>query len=173
MASRLTALEPQKSRNLVREAFEVLNYNQQLVQFADSKAATLILINSLFVAAAGAAEVPGEWGRILQILYVVTAGAAIFFCLSVVVTRAEPTGQTARSDLIFFDEILKRRNAGHYAAEFRQTPEEVHADDLMRRIYVVASIAKRKFAAYTVAQNVTALAGVLWLASTLWNLLTR
>ncbi len=38
----------------IRDAFEILHYNQSLVQFADTKANTLIVINSIALASASA-----------------------------------------------------------------------------------------------------------------------
>jgi len=35
----------------IEVAFSILNYNQNLIQFADSKANALLLINSIFLAA--------------------------------------------------------------------------------------------------------------------------
>lgn len=163
--SQVTALTGREAagRELSREAYEVLDYNQQLVQFADSKAGTLIVINSLFVAAMGATQAAGSEMQILRGLTVVAAAVAVVLCLTVVMTRAEEPPNVKRHDLIFFDDILKRPSAAHYAAEFLRTPESVHLDDLLRRTYVLAGIAKRKFGAYSTAQTMTAVSGVLWL----------
>lgn len=163
--SQLTSLESRPhGRNLSREAYEVLNYNQQLVQFADSKAGTLIVINSLFVAATGAsgdASLPAAM-ETLRALTVLASAAAVVLCLMVVMTRPSPSAH-ARADLVYFGDILKRPNAGHFAAEFLHTAEGVHVDDLLHRTYVVAGIAQRKFQAYGSAQVATAVSGVLWL----------
>lgn len=164
--SQVTALAGRESspRELSREAYEVLDYNQQLVQFADSKAGTLIVINSLFVAAMGATQAQaGSEMQILRGLTVVAAAVAVVLCLTVVMTRPEEPPNVKRHDLIFFDDILTRPSAAHYAAEFQRTPESVHLDDLLRRTYVLAGIAKRKFGAYSTAQTMTAVSGVLWL----------
>lgn len=163
--SQVTALGAKDStRKVGREAYEALTYNQQLVQFADSKAGTLIVINSLFVAAMGASTpTQGSELEILRGLTVVAAAVAVVLCLTVVMTRAEDPTPGKHSDLIFFDDILKRPNAAQYAAEFLRTPEHVYTDDLLKRTYVVAAIAKRKFAAYSSAQTLTAVSGVLWL----------
>lgn len=157
-------------RNLAREAYEVLNYNQQLVQFADSKAGTLIVINSLFVAAAGASGAPASGPmEALRALYVIASAVAVVLCLAVVMSRHEDDG--GRSDLIFFGDILKRPNAGHYASEFVRTPGDVYLDDMLRRSYVVAGIARRKFQSFGLAQSLTAVSGVLWLLANVINVL--
>ena len=153
-----------QGRNLAREASEVLNYNQQLIQFADSKAGTLILINSLFVAAMGAVPLsPGSAVlEVLRPLTVLASAAAVVLCLAVVMSRQEAQPKS-RADLVFYADILKRPNAGHYASEFVRTPAEVHVDDLLHRTYVLAGIAQRKFSTYGWAQAATALSGTLWL----------
>ncbi len=151
-----------QGRDLAREASEVLNYNQQLVQFADSKAGTLILINSLFVAAMGAGSPSGANLEVLRVLTVLASALAVVLCLVVVMSRQEDPPQ-ARADLVFFADILKRPNAGHYASEFVRTPADVHVDDLLHRTYVLARIAQRKFQAYGWAQRATALSGSMWL----------
>ena len=151
-------------RNLAREAYEILNYNQQLIQFADSKAGTLIVINSLFVAAMGAGSGrPGNTAlEVLGAVVVLASALAVVLCLAVVMTRTE-ANLSSRADLVFFADILTRPNAAYYASEFLRTPEDVHVDDLLRRTYVLAGIAQRKFRAYGSAQLATALSGVLWL----------
>ncbi len=151
-----------QARDLGREACEVLNYNQQLIQFADSKAGTLILINSLFVAAMGAGSAAASSLDILRVLTVLVSAMAVVLCLVVVMSRQEDQPQS-RADLVFFADILKRPNAGHYASEFVRTPSEVFVDDLLHRTYVLARIAQRKFQAYGWAQRATALSGSLWL----------
>ena len=45
----MTQILAEKIGPQIDSAFEILNYNQQLVQFADSKAGNLIVINSLFI----------------------------------------------------------------------------------------------------------------------------
>ena len=151
-------------RNPAREAYEVLNYNQHLVQFADSKAGTLIVINSLFVAAMGAGSGrPGNTAlEVLGAVVILASAVAVVLCLAVVMTRTEASTQS-RADLIFFADILTRPNGAYYASEFLRTPEDVFVDDLLRRTYVLATIAQRKFRAYGSAQLATALSGVLWL----------
>lgn len=153
-----------QGRDLAREASDVLNYNQQLVQFADSKAGTLILINSLFVASMGAGSVSAS-GPLVEMargLTVLASAAAVVLCLVVVMSRQEAPAQT-RADLLFFADILKRPNASHYASEFVRTPLEVQVDDMLHRTYVLARIAQRKFQTYGQAQTVTAFSGTLWL----------
>ncbi|MBI3925618.1 MAG: hypothetical protein HY319_08770 [Armatimonadetes bacterium] len=152
------------------DAYHALDYNQQLVQFADSKAGTLIVINSLFIAAAGAVGAQSDLGRLLQAGFVIGSAVAVLYCLSVVMTRGT-TPIEGKPDLIFFADILKRQRASAYSYEFRTTSRSAHMDAILRRTFVVAEIAQRKFASYTTAQTLTAGSAALWLASNVLNLL--
>jgi hypothetical protein len=79
-----------QERDLAREASEVLNYNQQLVQFAEcharrriqAKADTLILINSLFVASMGVGSVSAS-GPLVEMARGLTV---LVLCLVVVMS---------------------------------------------------------------------------------------
>lgn len=152
-----------------REAFEILSYNQGLVQFADSKAANLILINSLFIASGQAVEAPEGWMQGLRALFVALSAVAVLCCMAVGTARSDPTTPGSRKDLVFFEDILSRPHASHYASEFFCTPPAVHTEDLVRRIYLVAGFARAKFRLFGVAQALTGWAGALWL---LYNLFT-
>lgn len=150
------------SASTLDSAFEVLNYNQQLIQFADSKAGNLIVINSLFIAAAQAGHSGLLPIKLLQVLLVLTAGTALLLCLSVIMSRAYLPSMPRR-DCIFFADIAKRRNMNEFVREFTASSGQMHLEDSLRRTYVLALIASRKFSIYGWAQLLTAGAALLWL----------
>ena len=160
------ALEHQIGASRVQDAYQILNYNQQLIQFADSKAGNLIVINSLFIAAAQAQGLHSSGGFLymLQAGYILLACVAVLYCLTVIMSKPEavPGG---RKDLIFFGDIMTRKNVGQYTREFRDLTLATHLDDVLKRTHVLASIAARKFASYSTAQQVTAYAAYIWVAA--------
>lgn len=154
-------------RELARVAYHALHYNQDLVQFVDSKASTLILVNSLFIAATTGVA-PGL--AFLRVASVLTSAAAVAACLAVVMTRSgDGRGPSQSQDLFFFADIRRRRSPGQYAIEFAARDERVLAEEILRRTWTVAGIAQSKFEWYRWAQAATAAAGALWLLVHLAN----
>lgn len=169
----MTAIEANHQETVgLHEAYQVLNYNQQLIQFADSKAGNLIVINSLFIAAVQATglKAAGSLAHTLQAGYVLLACIAVLYCLSVITSRGD-NATNPRKDLAFFGDILARRSATSYVSEFRSTSPQLHLEDILRRTYVLAGIAQRKFASFGAAQNLTVYAATLWVASNALTLL--
>ena len=147
----------------IDSAFEVLNYNQQLIQFADAKAGNLIVINSLFIAAAQASHSSHALLlKLLQVPLVLAAGLALTLCLLVIMNRAG-LPKMPRKDCIFFGDIAQRKNMNQFVADFTSNTEQQHLEDSLRRTYVLALIASRKFSLYGWAQVLTAGAAFLWL----------
>lgn len=165
---------PPPERDVAAEAFRALAYNQDLIQFADSKAGTLILINSLFVATAQTLTDGHPVVLFLRGAYVLAASAAVVCCLFVVMSRASGPHPLRRPppDLVFFGDICQRRTAGHYAVDFKSRDAERFVDDLLRRTYALAQIAQRKFRGYAVAQVATVVSGAAWLVANLAALVT-
>ncbi len=146
-------------------AFEILSYNQQLIQFADAKAGNLIVINSLFVAAAQANHSSSHplLLKLVQLPLVLAAGLALALCLLVIMNLAG-LPKTPRKDCIFFGDIASRKNMNQFVQDFTNCPEEQHREDTLRRTYILALIASRKFSLYGWAQMLTAAAALIWLA---------
>ena len=154
--------EPQSPQ--IESAFEVLSYNQQLIQFADSKAGNLIVINSLFIAAAqsGHSSHPLLL-KLFQVPLVFSAGLALLICLLVIMNHSG-LPKMPRKDCIFFSDIAQRKNMNQFVRDFTTSTEQDHLEDSLRRTYVLALIANRKFSLYGWAQGLTASAAVIWLA---------
>lgn len=172
MPNRAAIAAATEHRDMAEEAFHTLQFNQELVQFADNKAGTLIVINSLFIAAAQA--VPGKSMIVMLAggLVVLTAALAIFFCFSVVSTKFVGP-QAQRQDLVFFAHIAKRASAEQYASDFFAVTGAVQVEDILRRVYVTATIAKRKFQAYSTAQSITGASFGAWVLFNVLALILR
>ncbi|MCA9793375.1 MAG: hypothetical protein KC910_16310 [Candidatus Eremiobacteraeota bacterium] len=160
----------------VSDAYEVLGYNQQLVEFADSKAGNLILINSLFIAAAQAMPASGSLLKLLQVGSVLASAVAVLLCLNVIMSKGggllKGLGlddclphQPQEADFVFFADILRRRDAREYAAAFAAASPATHLQTVLSRTYVVAEIAARKFRSYGPAQTLTTFSAVIWVVA--------
>lgn len=172
MPNRAAIAAATEHRDMAEEAFHALHFNQELVQFADNKAGTLIVINSLFIAAAQA--VPGKSALVMLAgaLVVLSAALAIFFCFSVVSTKVVGAKST-RQDLIFFGDIAKRASAEQYASDFFSVQGAQQVEDILRRVYVTATIARRKFKAYATAQMMTGASFGSWVLFNVLALILR
>lgn len=158
-------LEPQtQASEQLAGAYQILNYNQQLIQFADSKASSLIVINSLFIAAAQSGASSGLLLRLSQGFLLAVAGLALLLCLFVIMSQSAGLPRLPRRDFIFFHDIVEKRKSDRYAHEYMVSGVTQRTEDALRRTYVLALIARHKFAAYTWAQRVTALAALVWLS---------
>ncbi len=162
------------------ELLGVLNYNQGLVEFADSKAGSLILLNSLLIAAVAALPAEGQMGS-LKMLSVVVCSIAVYLCFQVISSRGSGTVDTmddesgpffARKpdisqgwesgDFIFFDCVMSHRTGDDYTRAFGTSNPDARRRALLQRTYIIAGIAKRKFGQYRTAQQVTSVALGVW-----------
>lgn len=159
------------------EILGVLQYNQGLVEFADSKAGSLILVNSLLIASLGALP-NGGVGDVFKVLSVIVCSLAVFFCFQVISSKsASPKShkdgrkvfgkfgkapEWQGSDFIFFGCITRHSNGAAYCRAFYGSDGEARRESLLQRTYIIASIAKRKFANYGTAQQATSWALAVW-----------
>ncbi|MDQ7821919.1 MAG: DUF5706 domain-containing protein [Candidatus Eremiobacteraeota bacterium] len=154
----------------LKSAFDVLHYNQNLVQFADNKANNLIVINSIFLASAtsflmgerGAAKAFSGFEGIFQLGFFVASIAAIFYCLMVIMTKGDYSEKAGRTDLVFFGDILARKTADNYVHDFTRIKPLDMQRDILRRNFSTAQIAERKFSLIKSAQSLTLASSVLW-----------
>lgn len=153
------------------ELMGVLQYNQGLVEFADSKAGSLILLNSLLIAAVTALPNGGNLG-LFKMASVLVASLAVYLCFQVITSRVEsdseagplkrkPSGWLA-GDFVFFGNVTGFKNGEDYARAFTRSASHDRRKALMQRTFIIAGIAQRKFAQYAVAQKVTTLAMAVW-----------
>lgn len=163
----------------IDEAHAILAYNQQLVEFADSKAGNLILINSLFIAAAQAMPASGIL-KAFQAGFIFCSAIAVLISLSVIMSRNSsglmslddnlPKKKKTKKrppDFVFFIDILSRKDAEKYIEDYESSSESVRYRGILARAYVVAEIAARKFRTFAPAQTITALSAGLWLVANL------
>lgn len=158
------------------ELLGILNYNQGLVEFADSKAGSLILLNSLLIAAVGALPSSGSMGS-FKLASVILCSAAVYVCFQVISSKDEsqkrPTfgGHKTKSlenwqqnDFLFFGCIGKHKNGDDYCRAFGQSDDNSRRRAVLQRTYVISKIASRKFSQYKTAQQITSVALAVWVA---------
>ena len=148
----------------LRFAMSIMQYNQSMVNFTDSKANSLLLINSIFLATvSGRAQ--GSLSSVLPLVAVVAAACAILLCGMVIFARMPGQIRPDRAKLIFFAHIRQRTNRAAYLDDFqRSSPGEI-TESLLKQIYDLASVVERKFRAYQLAQLATVLSAALWLTN--------
>lgn len=157
----------------ISEVLNFLSYNQGLVEFADSKAGSLILLNSLLIAAVAALPNDGELG-VFKLASVVLSSAAVYVCFQVIKSsdksdndpkygkrRPESAGWE-QNDFLFFGSIGKFKSGDDYCRAVVESTEDDRLRALLHRTYVVAKIARRKFAQYRTAQHMTSVALISW-----------
>ena len=154
------------------ELLGILNYNQGLVEFADSKAGSLILLNSLLIAAVGALPSTGEL-EAFKLVSVVLCSVAVYVCFQVIrshdegdkrptVGRRKPAENWENNDFLFFGCISKHKTGDEFCRAFGHSDDNARRRALLQRTYVISQIANRKFAQYRTAQQITSVALVVW-----------
>ena len=163
----------EETKERMEFSLSVINFNQGLIQFAETKANTLLIINSIFLATVTAMMETHVAGNLfstifstVRILFMVTTACSIITCLMVVMPKSDNNPIQGKKDLIFFMDILSHSNGENYMFEFHKTKTATLIDDLLRRGYMTASIAKEKFNRYKVAQIMTFISTFFWLSGT-------
>lgn len=161
------------------ELLGILNYNQGLVEFADSKAGSLILLNSLLIAAVGALPSTGNLGS-FKLASVVVCSYAVYVCFQVISTKAgnpqrptfdrgdRPSTGWERNDFLFFGCIGTYASGDDFCRAFENSDDKSRGQAMLQRTYVISQIAKRKFSQYKTAQQATSLALVVWVTVNLF-----
>ncbi len=154
----------------INYAYSTLKYNQDLIQFAESKANTLLVINSIFLATitgiTGISHGAGLMGTILgimKILFLVIAICSVITCLMVVAPAKGDFKGAGRRDLIFYKDILRHNTPEAYRFEFCKTQTPQLLEDLLKRCYSLSHITDLKFNRYNLAQRTTFISCILWL----------
>ncbi|MBF0501802.1 MAG: hypothetical protein HQM09_16820 [Candidatus Riflebacteria bacterium] len=148
-------------------AFNILNYNQGLIQFADGKANGLLLINSIFIASIGPfIEVirkgASSTGFILLLIFFIASITSILLALSVITTRRAAEAKHDRN-LVFFGGIIQSNSPEGYMHEFSNIEAKRFHETLLTSIYVVSKIADGKYAVYSFAQSLTLISCIFWI----------
>ena len=148
-------------------ALGMVGFNQGLVQFADSKANGLLLVNSIFLASmVSALDAPGG-GRALAVVFFVACVVALLASLRVMLARAVATDDPRPRSLFFHKHITGFSKGQSYVDEVRASEGEPFLDALLLSNYDLAGIASAKFAAYKTAERLTLVSAVLWIGGML------
>ncbi len=149
-------------------AMDILGHNQSFITFIDKKANSLLLLNSIFLATAAAGGLNGIW----TLLALGAASLAALTCLAVVWARLPGMRLGSNARLLFFSDILGRRNSSTYAEDLRRVGLEDLFDSTARQVYELAQVEERKFRVYRWAQLATLASAALWLGRMLSPLLS-
>ncbi len=145
----------------IQLALNVMNYNQGFVVFADGKANTLLVVNSIILAtSAGAAA-----GSRLALSALAAATVAIVLSLWVVWARSASPARREKARLAFWAHILQRPDWGQYLRDLREVEPEAILESTAHQIHDLAQVVSRKFFAYRLAQAATFCATALWIVS--------
>ncbi|RCK80350.1 MAG: hypothetical protein OZSIB_3096 [Candidatus Ozemobacter sibiricus] len=154
----------------IEVAFSILSYNQGLIQFADTKANGLLLINSIFLAAlspfiATLQKLSGP-GYLVFLGFLGSCILSILLSMNVISTRKLPMidDDPATTSLVYYKDIVETTSPEAYINEFNAHDCRRFLDSLLRNIYIVSSIAHAKFSVYSSAQSMTFLSCLLWIA---------
>ncbi|MBI3725818.1 hypothetical protein HY251_17970 [bacterium] len=148
----------------------VLGLNQGLVQFADSKANGLLLIDSILLAVMVPHIGVLHSGAPIYMRCVFGAffGAcalALVAALRVIVARAPETGERRPTSIVFFKHIASLGRAHDYVELFRDSEGESVLESVLISSYDLATIARAKFQAYKQAEKLTMLSTLLLVAA--------
>ena len=172
----IQALDSEMVTSGFTELLGILNYNQGLVEFADNKAGSLILLNSLLIAALGALPSTGNLGS-LKLVSVILCSTAVYVCFQLISSKTNHTTpdrfsskglkrnkEWEQSDFLFFGCISKFKSGDGFCQAFEQSSRIDRQRAVLQRSYIISQIASRKFSQYRTAQRVTSIALVFWVA---------
>lgn len=152
-------------------AFHILNYNQGLIQFADSKANALLLINSIFIAALTPfIERLGHntIASAIALAFFIFSVISILMALGVIMTRTGGIVENRSKTLAFYGHIIENNSPDGYIHEFSTCEAKKFKDSILGNIYTVSKIANAKFSIYNQGQTMTLLSSLLWIVTILF-----
>ncbi|HNW35956.1 MAG TPA: DUF5706 domain-containing protein [Candidatus Ozemobacteraceae bacterium] len=151
-------------------AFHILNYNQGLIQFADSKANALLLINSIFIAALTPfIERLGHNSlvTVIGVAFFIFSIISILLSLGVIMTRSGGIVENRTKTLVFYGHIIDNNSPEGYLHEFSAIEAKKFKDSILENIFTVSKIANAKFSIYNQGQTMTLLSCLLWIITIL------
>lgn len=149
----------------------MVGFNQGLVQFADSKANGLVIVNSIFLASMVPAlegmkrTASPEWLKLLAGAFFACSVLALLASLLVTLSRGAPADEPRAKSLLFHKHIIEFTKAQSYVDEVREADGERILDSLLVSNFDLATIASAKFKAYKIAERLTLGAALLWVVS--------
>ena len=156
-----TIKNPGELPHKISLAFDILEFNQNLIQFADNKANTIIVINSIFLASLS--SISSGQATMLKAAFFMISVLAIIYCLRVVTARKDPIEAPGSRDLIFFEDIISIKNAKSYLHSYMNKHEISFLNDISERIFKASLIAHAKYQLYSKAQRLTFFSCLLWI----------
>lgn len=152
-------------------AFHILNYNQGLIQFADSKANALLLINSIFIATL-TSFIPrlghNPLASAIGVAFFVFSVISILMALGVIMTRTVGVVESRSKTLVFYGHIIGNNSPEGYIHEFSSCEAKQFKDSILENIFTVSKIANAKFTIYNKGQTMTLLSSLLWIVTILF-----
>jgi hypothetical protein len=147
----------------------MLGFNQGLIQFADSKANGLVVVNSIFLASLTPALDHMKTAPLgLKVLAGVSATLSVLALLAslwVMLSRGADTHEPRPKSLLYHKHILAFTKAQSFVDEFREADGEKVLESFLFSTYDLAAIASAKFAAYKTAERLTLVGAVAWIAA--------
>ena len=149
----------------------LLNFNQSLIQFADSKANGLVLVNSIFLASMAPAidvlkqPTTGTSIKAVALVFFAVSVLALLASLWVTLARAPHSHEQRPTSLAYYKHILSFHSAQGYVEAFRGSEGEHALDALLVATHDLAGIASAKFKAYKAAERLTLLGAMLWITA--------
>lgn len=151
-------------------SLDMLALNQGLIQFADSKANGLVLVNSIFILAMAPALEKFHQGA-SQVLEVVLGGfflvavAALLASLVVTLSRGGSNDEPRPKSIVFFKHVASLSRGANYVDEVREADGEKVLESVLLSNYDLSLIAKAKFGAYKLAESLTLFAALAWVVA--------
>lgn len=154
-------------------AFNILSYNQELIQFVENKAGNLMVINSIYIGTLipFASKLKNSSNH--QILGIFILGLVIFLtiskALSIISTHKKSSALENYENLgneislIYFRDINTMITANAYINEFKKVDAPNFLNSLLNSIYLNSEIAKDKYEKFNFALTLTKLATLLWI----------
>ncbi len=152
-------------------SFHILTYNQGLVQFADSKANALLLINSIFIAALTPFIERLSHNSIASAIAVgffIFSIISILMSLGVIMTRSAGIVENRTKTLAFYGHIIENNSAEGYIHEVSSCEAKKFNESILTNIYTVSKIASAKFSIYNHGQTMTLISSLLWIVTILF-----
>lgn len=149
--------------NRLAVGFNMVGFSQGMVQFADSKAAGLLLIDSvLLTGMVPALSSAGGSARWLLWAAFGACAMALTEAFRVMLSRRDSVREDRVKSLAYFANVAKFRTATSYLEAFRESDGERVLETLLESNYDLARIAEAKFDAYRRAERATMGAALLW-----------
>lgn len=166
--SKILMEQSSSTRDKLDIAFNLLSYNQGLVQFADGKANALLLINSIFIASLGPfietmKSSNRQFTSVIFILFFLTSILSILFSLTVILSRKATYVEDERPSVIYYGHIAERPTSISFINEFKKEKAESILDATLANVFIISQIAQTKFSLYNTGQTLTLISAVLWI----------